>query len=68
MEKQELHSVPHTFTLDSFSKAQNKMIATNDNTYGAYGGSYWSRLKGCREYTEKEVYDIINSGSFSEQL
>lgn len=67
MEKQELHSVPHTFTLDSFSKAQNKMIATNDNTYGAYGGSYWSRLKGCREYTEKEVYDIINSGSFSEQ-
>ena len=67
MENQEYAKVPHTFTLDSFSKAQNKMIATNDRAYGAVRSSYWRLVEGHREYTEKEVHDIINSGSFLEQ-
>ena len=67
MENQETTKVPHTFTLDSFSKAQNKMIATNDRTYGNARSSYWRLLEGHREYTEEEVHSIINSGSFLEQ-
>ena len=65
MENQEF-KVPHNFTLDSFSKTQSKMIATNDRTYGRTT-SYWNRYESHREYTEKEVHDIINSGSFIEQ-
>jgi hypothetical protein len=42
------------------------MIATNDRTYGATRSSYWRLVEGHREYTEKEVHDIINSGSFLE--
>ena len=67
MENQEYIKVPHTFTLDSFSKAQDKMIATNDRTYGTVRSSYWSLVESHREYTEEEVHDIINSGSFLEQ-
>lgn len=58
--------VPHDFTLDTFSKAQNKMIATSNRTYGTRE-SYWDRLSRCREYTDEEVQGIINSGSFLEQ-
>jgi hypothetical protein len=57
--------VPHDFTLDTFSKAQNKMIATSNRTYGTRE-SYWDRLSRCREYTDEEVQGIINSGSFLE--
>lgn len=59
-------SVSHTFTLDSFKKVQNAMIATNDNTYGSRR-TYWDVRKQCRDYTEEEVHQIINSGSFAEQ-
>lgn len=59
-------SVSHNFTLDSFSKAQKAMIATNDRTYGSRQ-SYWELRDSYREYNEEEVHQIINSGSFAEQ-
>ena len=59
--------VPHTFTLDSFAKAKERMIATNDNAYGANKTSYWSHRETLRDYTTEEVHCIINSGSASEQ-
>ena len=60
------NTVPHNFTLDSFTKAQLKMIATNERAYGARR-SYWDVRASCREYTEEEVHSILNSGSFLEQ-
>jgi hypothetical protein len=59
--------VPHNFTLDSFAKAKERMIATNDNAYGANKTSYWSHRESLRDYTTEEVHCIINSGSASEQ-
>ena len=64
---QELHSIPHTFTLDSFAKAHEKMIATNTNTYGKTRGSYWNQRGYTRKYTDEEVARIIHSGSLAEQ-
>ena len=49
MENKEYATIPHNFTLDSFSKAQGKMIATNDRTYGAVRSSYWRLLESHRE-------------------
>ena len=58
----------HNFTLDSFTKAKEKMIATNDRAYGnSYRQSYWDRRERLRDYTAEEVQDIINLGSTSEQ-
>lgn len=60
--------VPHNFTLDSFTKARDRMIATNDKAYGnANRMSYWSVRDSLRDYTAEEVHSIINSGSSSEQ-
>lgn len=60
--------ISHNFTLDSFSKAQGKMIATNNRTYGNQDRlSYWQRLASVREYTVEEVHKIISSGSLEEQ-
>ena len=60
--------ISHNFTLDSFSKAQGKMIATNNRTYGNQTRlSYWQRLASVREYTVEEVHKIISSGSLEEQ-
>lgn len=68
MDKKEIQheTVPHTFTLDSFSKAQKAMIATNDRTYGTRA-SYWDRRAQSRDYSEQEIHEIINSGSFTAQ-
>jgi hypothetical protein len=67
MEKNE-NVISHNFTLDSFAKAKDRMIATNDNAYGAsQRNSYWSRREYLRDYTSEEVHTIINSGSSSEQ-
>jgi hypothetical protein len=67
MEKNE-NVVSHTFNLDSFAKAKDRMIATNDNAYGAgQRQSYWSNRDRLRDYTTEQVHDIINSGSSSEQ-
>lgn len=56
------------FDLSSFSRAKEKMIATNDN---AYRSSRWQslldRLESTREYSLEEVISIISSGSLSEQ-
>ena len=65
MEKNE--SISHNFTLDSFAKAKERMIATNDNSYGTNRSSYWSHRETLRDYTSDEVHTIINSGSSSEQ-
>jgi hypothetical protein len=43
MEKIETPNVPRNFSLDSFAKANEQMIATNDRTYGAMRSSYWGR-------------------------
>ena len=68
MEKNE-NIISHNFTLDSFAKAKERMIATNDNAYGASSrNSYWSNRDYLRDYTVEQVHSIINSGSSSEQL
>ena len=62
------NKVSHSFTLDSFTKAKEAMIATNNNTYGSVGRqSYWDRREHLRDYTTEEVHSIINFGSSSEQ-
>ena len=67
MEKNE-NVVSHNFTLDSFAKAKDRMIATNENAYGNTSRtSYWSHRETLRDYTTEEVHCIINSGSSSEQ-
>ena len=60
-------TISHNFTLDSFSKAKDRMIATNDNAYGTNRSSYWSYRETLRDYTSEDVHTIINSGSSSEQ-
>lgn len=58
----------HNFTLDSFAKARDKMIATNDSAYGqANRNSYWGRRSYYKDYTAEEVNEIINCHSLSEQ-
>ena len=62
------NKVSHSFTLDSFTKAKEAMIATNNNTYGSVGRqSYWDRREHLRDYTTEEVHSIINFGSSGEQ-
>jgi hypothetical protein len=62
------NKVSHSFTLDSFSKAKDAMIATNTNAYKNSGySSYWERRDKLRDYTTEEVHSIINSGSSGEQ-
>lgn len=53
------------FSLDSFKKAKDKMIATNDSAYSSrYSRGRVDRL---REYSEEEIASIISSGSLEEQ-
>jgi hypothetical protein len=62
------NKVSHSFTLDSFTKAKEAMIATNTNTYKNTGySSYWEKRDKLRDYTTEEVHSIINSGSSNEQ-
>ncbi len=53
--------------LSSFTKASQKMIATNDNAYRDYLNSFRSRVARFRDYTEEELDHIIKSGSLTEQ-
>jgi hypothetical protein len=55
------------FDLTSFAKAQEKMIATNDNAYRGHWDSVYHRLNKTRDYTPEEVMSIISSSSLSEQ-
>ena len=66
MDKNE-NKVSHNFTLDSFAKAEQKMITTNDNTYGKNPSSYWSRRETLRDYSAEDVHDVIITGSASDQ-
>ena len=61
-------TISHNFTLDSFTRAKDKMIATNNNAYGqASKNSYWNQRSYARDYTSEQVQNIINYGSQSEQ-
>ena len=57
--------IEHKFTLDQFRTSHEKMIAK--------ASEYWNRYYGTepvaryRDYTEKEIEDIVNSGSLIEQ-
>lgn len=57
---------PRMFDLETFKKASQSMIATNENSYRE---SYlnWEQVKPVREYTVQEVKDIIRSGSVDGQ-
>lgn len=57
--------IEHKFTLSEFRSSQEKMIAK--------ASEYWNKyyrdetVTRYREYTEKEIEDIVNSGSLAEQ-
>lgn len=56
------------FDLSSFSRAKDKMIATNDNAYRGVRSSLRERLwERMHEYTPEEIASIIQSGSIVEQ-
>ena len=58
---------PSTDFISSYSKAQTKMIATSDATYGTLGTSRARYLERTREYTPEKIERIITSGSLAEQ-
>ena len=58
---------PSTDFISSYSKAQQKMIATSDATYGTLGTSRARYLERIREYTPEKIERIITSGSLAEQ-
>ena len=58
---------PSTDFISSYSKAQQKMIATSDNTYGTLGTSRARYLERIRDYTPEKIERIITSGSLAEQ-
>lgn len=55
------------FDLSSFSKAKDKMIATNDQAYGTSWRSSYSLFPRYAEYTPEQIADIIDHGSLVEQ-
>lgn len=62
------NAAERNFSLDSFSRAREKMIATNDNSYhGVWRGRLSQRYDRLKEYTFDEIQDIINNGTISEQ-
>lgn len=58
---------PSTDFISSYSKAQQKMIATSDNTYGTLGTPRARYLERIRDYTPEKIERIITSGSLAEQ-
>lgn len=58
---------PSTDFISSYSKAQTKMIATSESTYGTLGTSRARYLERIREYTPEKIERIITSGSLAEQ-
>lgn len=55
------------FDLASFSRAKDKMIATNENAYKDRWDSIRQRVSRVKDYTPEEITSIIESGSLSEQ-
>lgn len=58
---------PSTDFISSYSKAQTKMIATSEATYGTLGTSRARYLERIRDYTPEKIERIITSGSLAEQ-
>ena len=58
---------PRNFDLTSFARAQQKMIATNENAYKNHWDSVRYRMERLRDYSPEEVTEIISRGSLSEQ-
>ena len=58
---------PSTDFISSYSKAQQKMIATSESTYGTLGTSRARYLERIRDYTPEKIERIITSGSLAEQ-
>lgn len=53
-------------SIDTFKRANTKMVATNDH---AYSGTRWTyHAPTARTYTEEEIDRIVNSGSLDAQI
>ena len=55
------------FDLTSFSRAKEKMIATNEMAYKGNWDSVRKQVSRVKDYTPEEIASIIQSGSLSEQ-
>ena len=55
------------FDLSSFSRAKDKMIATNENSYKRNWDYVKERTCKRSDYSADEISAIISSGSLSEQ-
>jgi hypothetical protein len=55
------------FDLTSFSRAKDKMIATNEMAYKGNWDSVRKMVSRVKDYTPEEIAAIIQSGSLSEQ-
>ena len=62
----ELNSIKHNFTLDSFSKASSRMVVTNEKQYDGFSYSRKS-LERITDYSEEQIKAIIESGSVDAQ-
>jgi hypothetical protein len=55
------------FDLTSFTRAKNKMIATNEMAYKGNWDNVRKQVSRVRDYSPEEITAIIQSGSLSEQ-
>ena len=65
--QQDVNATERGFDLASFSRAKEKMIATNEAAYKGNWDAARRQSLRLREYTTDEVNNIILSGSLSEQ-
>jgi hypothetical protein len=67
-EEQVAEATARNFDITSFTKAKNRMIATNDRAYDTSSyGNYYQRLRSNREYTAQDIENILDHGSLEEQ-
>lgn len=57
----------HNFNLDIFAAANKRMIATNDAAYSIRGWGNSSSLERVKDYSDKEISDIIANGRLGDQ-
>lgn len=57
-------AISHNFSLSDFKKANETMIATNEDSYKTYY-LFWDKQNKDRDYSEEEVESIIRNGSAS---
>ena len=67
MEDTNMSNNSRNFDLASFSRAKDKMIATNEQAYKGNWDSVRKMVSRVRDYTPEEITSIIQSGSLSEQ-